>query len=312
MPGTRKTNQEDRPTPLEDAIAESMGKDPDGGSSQTLPAEPPSKTDGPAGFDDSTLEFDWVSETDVRMRDVGGMMDVKDELYQDIVKPMKEEPEKAERFDIPLPNLLLHGPPGTGKTYLAKALATELGFPFVKLTGSDVTSKWINESSEKVGLLFEEAQALAAEAGGAVIFLDELDTVLPKRTGESHEENRKVVNEFLGHLQESSREQVLFIGATNRREDLDSAATRNGRIDKEVFVGEPDKAARMKISKAQLADRPHNLSEDDVERIAEATEGMVAADIEAIVNQAARNAAYGRSGEKITRKDIKAAMVSLV
>jgi AAA+ superfamily predicted ATPase len=246
------------------------------------------------GVDLSEYEFNWVTETNVRMADVGGMDNVKEELHRDIMTPMIDDPKKAKRYDIPLPNLLLHGPPGTGKTYLAKALATELGLPFVELSGSDVTSKWINASSEMVGTLFEEAEALAGEAGGAVIFLDELDAILPERSGESHEENRKVVNEFLSHLQESSRNRVLFVGATNKREALDSAATRNGRIDKEIFVGEPDEEARVKIFEAQLAGRPHDLSEDDVEELAAVTDGVVAADIEGIVNQAARNAAYGR------------------
>lgn len=309
MPGTQQSKSEERPTPLEDAIKESMGEDPDNGT-QTLPAEPPSKSDGPTGFDISEFEFAWELKTEVQMADVGGMKRVKKELYHDIMKPMKEEPEKAEQFNIPLPNILFHGPPGTGKTYLAKALATELGFPFVQLTGSDVTSKWINESSEKVRSLFDEAERLAEEEGGAVIFLDELDAVVPERTGNSHEENRKVVNEFLGHLQKASRE-VLFIGATNKREDLDSAATRNGRIDKEIFVGNPDKEARTKIFAAQLADRPHDLGEEEIERLATETDGATAADIEAVVIQASRNAAFWRDGDQITWRDIKSAVNDL-
>lgn len=258
-----------------------------------------------AHIDTNDYQFDWVTEAGVEMGDVGGLDEVKEELRQDIVRPMREEPKKAEKFGIPLPNVLLHGPPGTGKTYLAKALAEELGFPFVNLSGSDITSKWVNESADQVGKLFEEAESLAEDIGGAVIFLDELDAVLPERQMDSHEEDRKVVNEFLSHLQESARERVLFIGATNRRDDLDSAAVRSGRIDKEIFVGEPDHEARVGIFKAQLDRRPHAISDNEFEELAAATEGVVAADIESIVNQAARHAAYGRDGDCIKARDLE-------
>ncbi|MFC7196137.1 ATP-binding protein [Halosimplex aquaticum] len=236
-------------------------------------------------IDTNEYQFDWVTGTGVEMADVGGLDEVKEELRQDIVRPMREEPKKAEKFDIPLPNVLLHGPPGTGKTYLAKALAEELGFPFVNLSGSDITSKWVNESADQVGQLFEEAESLAEDIGGAMIFLDELDAVLPERQMDSHEEDRKVVNEFLSHLQKSSRERVLFVGATNKRDDLDSAAVRNGRMDKEIFVGEPDYEARVEIFDAQLDERPHDVTEREIEALAEKTSGVVAADIESLVNQ---------------------------
>ncbi|MFC7141818.1 AAA family ATPase [Halosimplex aquaticum] len=256
-------------------------------------------------IDTNEYQFDWVTGTGVEMADVGGLDEVKEELRQDIVRPMREEPKKAEKFDIPLPNVLLHGPPGTGKTYLAKALAEELGFPFVNLSGSDITSKWVNESADQVGQLFEEAESLAEDIGGAMIFLDELDAVLPERQMDSHEEDRKVVNEFLSHLQKSSRERVLFVGATNKRDDLDSAAVRNGRMDKEIFVGEPDYEARVEIFDAQLDERPHDVTEREIEALAEKTSGVVAADIESLVNQAARHAAYGRDGDRIEARDIE-------
>jgi len=256
-------------------------------------------------IDTEDYQYDWVTETDVDMTDVGGLGDIKKELRQDIITPMREEPKKAEKFAIPLPNVLLHGPPGTGKTHLAKALATEIRYPFVNLSGSDVTSKWVNESTEQIGQLFDEAEALAEVAGGAVIFLDELDAVLPERQMDSHGEDRKVVNEFLSHLQESARERVLFVGATNRRDDLDPAATRNGRIDKEIFVGEPDHEERVEIIKAQLNERPHDLNQRDIEYLAGKIPNAVAADIESLVNQAARHAAYGRNGDRIKARDIE-------
>lgn len=263
---------------------------------------------GQPRFNTDDYQFDWTTRIEVQIADVGGMDDLKDELKRDIINPMKKDPEKAERFDIPLPNMLLYGPPGTGKTYLAKAVATELGYPVVTLSGSDITSKWVNESSQKVGKLFDEAATIAAEAGGAVIFLDELDSVLPERQMDSHEEDRKVVNEFLAHLQEATRNRVLFIGATNKPGDLDDAARRNGRIDKEIFIGEPDFEARIEIFKAQLADRPHSLEEEEIEQIARATDGVVAADIEHLVTEAARTAAFGRDAEEIEMADFRSAL----
>lgn len=119
------------------------------------------------------------------------------------------------------------------------------------------------------------------------------------RQTDSRGKDRKLVNEFLRHLQASAHRGVLFVGATNKRDDLDSAATRNGRIDKEVYVGEPDRNARVNIFRAQLKGRPHSLDDDDVEALAKATDGVVAADIESMVNLAARHAAYERQADRI-------------
>lgn len=258
------------------------------------------KATGPNEF-----QYDWQGSTDVAMDDVGGMEDVKNEIERDIIRPLTEDREKAQMFGIPLPNVLFHGPPGTGKTYMAQAIATELGLPFVKLSGADVTSEWINQSAGEINRLFKEAEYLAKKEGGAVIFLDELDAVLPERSGDTHEENRKVVNEFLNHLSNAGENDVLFIGATNKREDLDSAATRSGRIDKEIYVGEPDEEARTEIFKAQLEGRPNTLSASDVRELADKTSDLVASDIEAVVNDAARIAVFERDGDEIRMKDFE-------
>lgn len=254
------------------------------------------------------FEYHWVETTDVSMDDVGGMEDVKAELQRDIIRPLTEEQAAAERFGIPLPNVLFHGPPGTGKTFIAKALASELGLPFVKLSGADVTSKWINESSQRVNQLFTEAHQLADHHGGAVIFLDELDAVLPARDGSMNEETRKVVNEFLAHLQETGEQDVLFVGATNARDELDDAATRTGRMDKEIEIGEPDADARLAILEAQLADRPTEVDNESLQDIAAKTDGLVAADLRGLVNQAARHALFEREGEAITPADLRSAL----
>lgn len=250
-------------------------------------------------------EFDWTTDTGVDFSDVGGMDDLKTRLKREVIRPLTTDRERAEALGIHAPNVLLYGPPGTGKTFVAKAVASELGLPFVKLSGADVTSKWINEGPEQINRLFTEAQKMATREGGAVIFLDELDSVLKARSGavRAHEEDNKIVNEFLAHLQETKDHNVVFIGATNRREALDEAATRRGRIDREIKVGLPDYEARRKILKAQLRPRGQQLSDQDIATVADATEGFSAAELEGLVEDAARLAAFEREVETITLND---------
>ncbi len=259
------------------------------------------------GYED--FEYRWVNETDVGFDDVGGMEELKDELSRDVIKPLTTHREKAEELGISAPNIIFHGPPGTGKTYVAEALATELELPFAQLSGADVQSKWINESAQKVKTLFEEAETIAKQEGGAVVFLDELDSVLKNRdgSGKSHEEDNKVVNEFLNHLEGTEEHNIVFIGATNRLESLDEAGIRSGRIDKKIHVGKPDVDARAAILKAQLADRPHNLSNDEIHSIAAEASGVVAADIELVVKNSAKRVLV-RDGDSIVWDDIKAAV----
>jgi len=256
-----------------------------------------------SSIDLSDLEFGWQTETGVNFDDIGGMDDIKDELRAEVIKPL-ENPKKAEELGVTAPNLILHGPPGTGKTFCAEALATELGLPFTKLSGSDVQSKWINESSTKVNDLFSEAKELAACEGGSVVFLDELDSVLKNRSGGggAHEEDNKVVNEFLNHLEDTTENNIVFVGATNRLGALDDAGIRSGRIDLKIHVGKPDTEAREAILHAQLADREHEISDDAVADLAAATDGAVAADLEQLVNRAAKNVLL-RGGDTIYRSD---------
>jgi AAA+ superfamily predicted ATPase len=256
------------------------------------------------------LEYDWRTETDVMMSDIGGMDELKKELNTDVIQPLTTGKEKANALDIPLPNIVFHGPPGTGKTFTAKALATELGLPFAKLSGADVQSKWINESAQKINTLFDEAQTVAEAEGGAVVFLDELDTVLKQRdgAGQSHEEDNKVVAEFLNHLQETSEHDILFVGATNRLDALDDAGIRAGRIDKKIHVGKPDQDARRAILRSQLTDRPNDLTDKQLAEVAERTNGLVAADLETLVVDAARASAFEREGEMIRWGDLSDAL----
>jgi SpoVK/Ycf46/Vps4 family AAA+-type ATPase len=188
---------------------------------------------------------------------------------------------------------------------VAEALATEIGLPFTSLSGADIQSKWINESASTVNNLFSEAKEMAAREGGAVVFLDELDSVLKARSGSgsSHEEDNKVVNEFLNHLEDTKDHSIVFVGATNRVDALDDAGVRSGRIDLKIKVGKPDVEAREAILRAQLSNREHNIPDNGIEELAQATDGAVAADLELLVNRAAKNV-LTRDGDVIRLKDI--------
>jgi transitional endoplasmic reticulum ATPase len=253
----------------------------------------------------SEMEFNWLSETDVSFEDIGGMEDLKNELRTEVIKPL-ENREKAEELGVSSPNIVFYGPPGTGKTYTAEALATELDLPFAKLSGADVQSKWINESATKVNNLFREAQQVAAKEGGAVVFLDELDSVLKARSGSgiAHEEDNKVVNEFLNHLEDTKDHDIVFIGATNRLESLDEAGIRPGRIDKKIIVGKPNVTDRAAIIRAQLADRPHQISDTGITTLAAKTKGAVAADLKLLVERAAKQT-LARNGDEVRWIDIR-------
>jgi len=255
------------------------------------------------GYDLSKMQFAWQRETDVGFDDIGGMDDLKAQLRKEVIKPL-ENPEKAEELGVAAPNLIFHGPPGTGKTFTAEALATELGLPFADLSGADVQSKWINESASTVNNLFSEAREIAAREGGAIVFLDELDSVLKTRSGSgsSHEEDNKVVNEFLNHLEDTQGHGIVFIGATNRLDALDDAGIRSGRIDLKIKVRKPDVEAREEILRAQLDDREHDIPDAGINELARATDDAVAADLELLVDRAAKNV-LTRDGDVIQWSD---------
>lgn len=264
----------------------------------------PSSQDA-AAADSPETEFSWQNETDVCFDDIGGLRDVKQTLRAEILRPLAN-PAKADELGVAAPNLILHGPPGTGKTYTAKALATELGVPFVSLSGADIQSKWINESASMVADLFDEAQRMASQEDGAVVFIDELDSVLKSRSsdGNAHEEDNKVVNEFLTHLEATKEHNIVFVGATNRLDALDEAGIRSGRIDLKIRIGKPDADAREAILRAQLADRNHEITDEIITELAAATDGAVAAQLEQLVNRAAKNV-LARGGDTIHPSDFE-------
>ncbi len=222
----------------------------------------------------------------VTWEDIGDLEEVKQKIREIVELPLKH-PELFERLGIEPPKgILLYGPPGTGKTLLAKALANEIGAYFVSINGPEIMSKFYGESEERLRKVFDEAQANAP----AVIFIDEIDSIAPKREEVVGEVEKRVVAQLLALMDGlKERGKVIVIGATNRPEALDPALRRPGRFDREIEIPPPDKRARREILAVHTRNMP--LSDDvDLDKIAEITHGYTGADLAALVKEAAMNA----------------------
>lgn len=214
---------------------------------------------------------------------------IDDELKQELksVVDLLKDPTTAERYGITVPKgILLNGPPGTGKTTLAKVIANEANLSFFVLQANDVVSKWVGDSEKNLTNLFEEAQRHAP----AVIFIDEIDSIAKNRA----EGNAQHADALLNHLLQLmdgvvSRKGVYVIGATNRADLVDPALKRGGRLNKTIEVPLPNLEARVALFSLYLAKLPLG-AHPDVRALAQVTEGTCAADIREICNQAGLNA----------------------
>jgi transitional endoplasmic reticulum ATPase len=217
--------------------------------------------------------------------DLGGLKPVIQKVREIIELPLKH-PELFDRLGIDPPKgVLLRGPPGTGKTMLAKAVANESDAYFISINGPEIMSKYYGESEKALRSLFEEAEKNTP----AIIFLDELDSIAPKRGEVTGEVERRVVAQLLSLMDGlKERKNVIVIGATNRPEALDMALRRPGRFDREIELGVPDFEGRREI--LQIHTRGMPLSEDvDLDEFSEMTYGFVGADIAALCREAAMN-----------------------
>lgn len=238
--------------------------------------------------EDIDASFEWETDGSTDFQDIAGYEDVKTELFHSVIDPDVNSPEAYERFMVDsVRGILLHGPPGTGKTMFGRALADVLDRPFVELNQADLTSKWINESPQIVQELFEEANQL-----GGVIFVDEAEQLLGRRSGpgDAHSEDKKLTNTFLTQLSQEQQD-FLIILTTNRRDMIDPAILRPGRIDLEIEVGLPDQETRKEIIWEHLTGVPQDVTDSVVEEIAEMTDGWNCAELESIVTKARRAAA---------------------
>jgi|AntDeeMinimDraft_6_1070357.scaffolds.fasta_scaffold01086_2 AAA+ superfamily predicted ATPase len=247
----------------------------------------------------SQLQYGWQSAPDTGFADVGGMEQLKTEVESSVIRPLTRLDAAYERFNISPPNgILFYGPPGTGKTLFARAIAGELGHPYLELSAGDIKSRWVNESTEQVNRLFAEA----AQFDRCVIFIDEIDALLASRESDVNREHTQVVNEFLAHL-DADDPNYLVIAATNRAELLDEAATRRGRFDQQYELGLPDRDTREAIFRVRLDELPTDLDNTAYRKMAEQTEGVSSADIAGIVDDAAMRAAE-RDADELTLEDL--------
>jgi transitional endoplasmic reticulum ATPase len=219
----------------------------------------------------------------VSYEDIGGLADEIQRIREMIELPMRH-PELFHRIGIDPPKgVLLHGPPGTGKTLLARAVAFETEANFITISGPEIMSKFYGQSEQNLRNIFEDAKKDAP----SIIFIDELDSIAPKRGEVTGEVERRVVAQLLSLLDGlEGRGEIIVIGATNRVNDIDIALRRPGRFDKEIEIGVPDTDGRYEI--LQIHTRGMPLFEDvDLRTIAERTHGFVGADVEALAKEAA-------------------------
>ena len=227
----------------------------------------------------------------VRMSDVAGMGDVKRQIRLRLIEPVRDA-ARARQYGIGIGGgMLLYGPPGTGKTFIAKAVAGELGLPFFTITAADVFGKYVGESERNIRRIFAEVRKHPL----SVVFIDELETLFPKRTHDVHETTRKVISILLQELDgiDSGKNPVLLLGATNVPWLIDEAFMRPGRFDVRVFVGLPDYEARRQIFRAAFAKGSVPHVSGLTSYLAERTENYSGADINGVMAKL-RQAAYER------------------
>jgi transitional endoplasmic reticulum ATPase len=252
----------------------------------------------------------YIEVPTVRWDDIGGLDDVKQKLKEVVEWPIKN-PERFTRLGIRAPKgILLYGPPGCGKTLLARAVATESEFNFISIKGSEVFSKWVGESGKAIREVFRKARMAAP----AIVFLDETDALTPRR-GMEHYDNsssEQVISQLLTEIDGiSSLQDVVVIAATNRPDMLDPAVIRSGRFDRLIYVPGPDDNSRMQIFKLYAKNMP--LDQDvDLNQILVLTKYCSGADIESLCREAAMNALRRDVNvQKVTMKDFQDAMTDI-
>ena len=219
----------------------------------------------------------------VAYEDIGGLKDEIQKVREMIELPLRH-PEIFEKLGIEAPKgILLHGPPGTGKTLLAKAVASESNSHFISISGPEIMSKFYGESEARLREIFKEAK----EKSPSIIFIDEIDSIAPKREEVTGEVERRVVSQLLSVMDGlEARGKVIVIAATNRPNAIDPALRRPGRFDREIEIKVPDKRGRLEILQIHTHNMP--LDQDvDQDKVAAVTHGFVGADLEYLCKEAA-------------------------
>ena len=238
-------------------------------------------------IDPSAMREVWVEIPDTRWEDIGGLEDIKQELREAVEWPLKY-PKLYEKAGIrPLNGILLFGPPGCGKTLLAKAIATESQSNFISIKGPEIFSKWVGESEKAVREIFRKAR----QAAPSIIYFDEIDAISAGRgTSEGTHTFASIVNQILVEMDGvEDRKGIVIIASTNRPDIVDPAFLRPGRFDRLIFVKEPDFEARLKILQVHTINMP--LAEEvSIKHIAQNTVGYSGADLENVCREAGMEA----------------------
>ncbi len=236
-----------------------------------------------------------VAKTGQGFSAIAGMEGLKEILYNDVIRALNEQ-ELYESYGVTIPNgMLLYGPPGCGKTFISERFSEEVGFNIIELKPSDIKSKWLNETEQKIAEIFREA----AENAPTIVFIDEFDAIVPSRETDLHQSTSSSVNEILAQMSNCSEKGIFVIAASNRPEKIDPAVLRTGRIDRIIYLGPPDYDARVAMFELYLKDRPIDLG-IDYGALSKLTDNYVSSDIKFLIDEASRIAL--RKRERITQE----------
>jgi transitional endoplasmic reticulum ATPase len=252
-----------------------------------------------------------IERPKIKFQDVGGMEKVKEEIRLKIIHPLTH-PELYKAYGKPIGGgILMYGPPGCGKTYLARATAGEIKAAFIAVGINDVLDMWIGNSERNLHELFEQAR----QNKPCVLFFDEVDALGASRSDMRHHAGRQLINQFLSEMDgvKVSNEGVLILAATNAPWHLDSAFRRPGRFDRVLFVPPPDTAARAAILRLQCRGKP--VEEIDYDHLGKKTENFSGADLKAVLDVAIEKKLHEamKAGipRPLTTKDLSAAAATL-
>lgn len=237
----------------------------------------------------ASLRETHVEVPNVKWEDIGGLEETKKQLQEMILFPI-EHPEKFHKFGMqPSKGVLFYGPPGCGKTLLAKAVASECSANFISIKGPELLTMWFGESEANVRDVFDKARA----ASPCVLFFDELDSIAVARGGSQGDAGGagdRVINQLLTEMDGvGAKKNIFIVGATNRPEIMDEALLRPGRLDQLIYIPLPDHPSRLSILKANLRKTP--IAKDvDLGFVANITDGFSGADLTEICQKAAKAA----------------------
>ena len=244
----------------------------------------------------------YVERSKVYWDDVGGLDNAKKILEENLIIAMND-PEKFSKMGIKPPKgALLYGPPGCGKTLLARALATESSGNMILVRGPEILSKWVGESEKAIREIFRKAKA----SSPCVIIFDELDSLAKFKSGEESGTGETILSQLLTEMEDGSSSRVVVVGISNRPDMIDGSVLRTGRLDLRIFIQPPDERGRLDIIKI-LTDSMPLASDVNLKEIAVATQNYSGADIASLCREAAVNAMQNNSSV-ITSTDFAAGL----